>query len=114
LGQQSRSCRQEGSSIPLPRPGGGGEEGKKKKGEKKITLGGTRTHNPLIRSQMPYPLGHERFRLWISKLYYFNKKYLRNPGHYRFEYKMYIVNKKITRTIKTITVQCTAHCVIVL
>lgn len=26
--------------------------------ENKSTHGGTRTHNPLIRSQMPYPLGH--------------------------------------------------------
>jgi hypothetical protein len=30
------------------------------KNKNKSTLGGTRTHNPLIRSQMPYPLGHER------------------------------------------------------
>ena len=30
------------------------------KSKKKITPGGTRTHNRLIRSQTPYPLGHGR------------------------------------------------------
>ena len=32
-----------------------------KKKHKKSTPGGTRTHNRLIRSQTPYPLGHGRF-----------------------------------------------------
>ena len=30
------------------------------------TPGGTRTHNPLIRSQGPYPLGHKRMVLLFS------------------------------------------------
>ena len=30
----------------------------KSKTKKKYIPGGIRTHNPLIRSQMPYPLGH--------------------------------------------------------
>ena len=33
---------------------------KKKKKKKQNTPGGTRTHNRLIRSQTPYPLGHRR------------------------------------------------------
>jgi hypothetical protein len=31
----------------------------------KITPGGTRTHNRLIRSQTPYPLGHRRFSIQL-------------------------------------------------
>jgi hypothetical protein len=35
-------------------------ESQRKRG-KRFTPGGTRTHNRLIRSQTPYPLGHGRF-----------------------------------------------------
>ncbi len=39
------------------------EKDKTQRKEISCTLGGTRTHNPLIRSQMPYPLGHESQRI---------------------------------------------------
>lgn len=39
------------------------------------TPGGTRTHNRLIRSQTPYPLGHRRLQLCIALT---NKKTLTN------------------------------------
>jgi hypothetical protein len=41
--------------------------GKKKK--KKSTPGGTRTHNRLIRSQTPYPLGHRRFAADLFRIF---------------------------------------------
>lgn len=40
------------------------------------TPGGIRTHNPLIRSQMPYPLGHGRCCLYTPSLSNINGKKL--------------------------------------
>jgi hypothetical protein len=49
------------NDIPnCKKQGVGGRRKKKGKNIINLTLGGTRTHNRLIRSQTPYPLGHER------------------------------------------------------
>ena len=40
------------------------------KNRKRGTPGGTRTHNRLIRSQTPYPLGHRRFAFGAIPYFY--------------------------------------------